>query len=652
MKQFRFLLATFAVAILPVTLSAQVNKYYPDIWKEQPQARTTVTTADPYTVADHKIVYDFNVTNRDKAEGYANYKTIYKSIHINTKMGADSLLQIVLPLEAIESLRGLRVRAVFPDGHVTNLQDQARKFPMTDGRSAIVVNNLALQTGCDLEYELILKMSSDYTGAEYLQSGIAVQQVDFMLVSPKEMQFKVVGRNGVLPGTDSTAGNIRFQLFSLKQVPALPVNDLFFYLPQLQRVDFGLQQVVYGKDTTKRTWQLFGEAAYVPYVAVSNTEYKQLEREMARWPFMKYRLPMSQLIYQVEHFIKSNYALTYYGDAYESSNLTDIIRNKEASRTGYVRLMTAAYYLLNIPMHVLYTSSRDSIPLDPQLVNGAMARNVLLYFPTEQQALAPLETNTRYPCYPPLWSNTLALRCRDSLVGKESKVLTDFITTPSPSYTLSNVSLDATLPSLDTPVWQITQSFGGYPGENVKAAFSKVSNETERNSVYNAILPFAAGTRRPISVNASNEKFTIQTLEKPVVVTSTLSTPSLVERTPVQINIKLGSLLGGTQHYDMDLPPGNLPVQTAFPFYQEKRVHINIPAGYKVANRDDFNAELGTANVLGYKMRCEVVNNQVHIFIIEWYRQTDFSNNAKQSFAQMIGRIKVLQRQELILAKE
>ena len=656
MKKRALLLAVALVAIWPLTLQAQVNSYFPEIWKEKPALHTVAATDNPYTILDYRLVRDFNISNRDKSDGYSHYKTIYKNIKINTQSAADSLTQLIMSAENNEDLRGLRLRLLHPNGEVTELNDQVRMVMLNDHRKAIIANNLQVEPGCELEYELNLKVLYNYSGSEYLQSGIPANKVSFTLVAPKNLDFSIKTTPGLPPVTDSAAGNNRYYQLNLHNVPALQNGDLFFYMPQLERVDFALNYAVEGKDTIRTGWQQFGENNYIPIVAVSKQEYKQLEKELARWPFLKRRMPETQLIYMVEQYIKTNFELTAPSETQETIDLISIIRSRRAEKAGFTRLMNAVYYMLNIPTQVLFTSARDTILPDSKLTYPQLPGHVLLYFPTVQQALAPTEMNTRFPCYPSLWAGIPALRCRDTLVNQESKVLTDFIRTPIAPYTLSSITMDATLKSVKDAAWEVKQSFGGYPASNIKNAFTTAGSTQEgKFQVYNAILPFLPGIRKPSAIKAENETFSNYMLDKPVTLTSTLLTPSLVEDKGTQINIHLGQLLGGVTPVNIPLPAGDLPVQITFPYYQEKRVTINIPAGYKVADKAVFSADIsskGPQPALGYKMRCEQDGSQLHIFIVEWYRQMDFTEENKEVFRQLLSKVGAIQQQDLELVKE
>ncbi|MGF6925433.1 hypothetical protein QFZ48_000933 [Chitinophaga sp. W2I13] len=656
MKKWVLLLAVAVIAILPLSMQAQVNSYFPEIWKDNPQLHTTPSTDAPYTIVDYRMVRDFNVSPRDKAQATSHYKTLYKNIKVNTQRAADSLTRLVMSMEPSEALRGLRIRVIHPGGSVTSLNEQVRMIEMDRERKAIVANNLVLEAGCEIEYELSLKVQYDYAGTDYLQSGIACDQLSFVLIAPKTLDFVVKPSTGLPALKDSITDTNHYYQLNMQNMPALPSSDLYFYLPQLKRIDFGLKQAIEGKDTVHMTWQKFGEDNYIPFVAVSKAEYKQLEKELQKWPFLKQRIPVPQMIYLVEQFIKSNYRLVEPSETGETVDIISIIRNKQAEKAGFTRLLNAVYYMLNIPTQILFTTSRDSLLMDSQLVYRQLPTNVLLYFPGLQQALAPTEMNTRFPCYPSLWTGIPALRCRDTLVAGESKVLTDFIQTPAPPYTLSNITTEATLRSVTDPTWEVKQSFGGYPASNLKTAFGGTGSTPDgRLQVYNAILPFEPGIRKPTEVKAENEVFNNRSLDKPVLLNSTLLTTSSVENKNNSIVIHVGPLLGGNMPVDIPLPPGDLPVQITFPYYQEKRVIVPVPAGYKVANKGDFSAEIsdkGADPALGFKMRCEQDGNQLRIFVLEWYKQTDFSGSSKAVFGQLLERIHTLQQQDLILVKE
>ncbi|MDQ0108280.1 hypothetical protein J2T02_003408 [Chitinophaga terrae (ex Kim and Jung 2007)] len=640
---------TVGICIANIT-TAQINNYFPDTWKTQPES-PRLTSDAPYTVVDNKLVADFNVSAQDKAEGCYQYKIAYKAIRINSQAGADSLHQLVLNFEPNDELRSMRVRAINQQGEITNLESKVRTVRLPGNRRAVVIQDLSLPVGTMVEYEIVVRYLYNTSGSEFLQTGLEAEHVDFRLTGPKNYTFRIQTTPGVPAIKDSTSGELQFHSISLNKVPAFISSDLFYTLPNLKRVDYAVVQAIEKKDTLKATWQQYGEENYIPYVAVSPQEFKKLERELQRLTFLARPMAPAQRIYLLEQYIKSNFTLVFPDETGATQDISWILSNKKADETGMIRLLNASYYLMNIPTQILFTGSRDSIPVTPEIPLRGVAKNVLLYFPTLNQALAPTEMLTRFPCYPSKWSGITALRCRDTLVGSQSKVLTDFITTPVVPYSFSNVTLEASLSDVQNPVWQVTQSFGGYPSSNIKTAFTKAGDVQEtRNSLLNSLLPFQAGERRASNVAIENEVFTPYTLEKPVVLKSSLATPALVKTSPQEIRLRIGDLLGGTIPTETDIPTNNYPIQISFPYYQEKRINITVPSGFKLANSGNWNATIDDP-ALSYRIKCDQNGQQLTIFIIEWYKQNDLSGNSKLKFKAVQEKIRQIQKLEMVLTK-
>ncbi|RFS24826.1 DUF3857 domain-containing protein [Chitinophaga silvatica] len=648
MKKWIFFL-TVGICIANIT-TAQSNNYFQDLWKEQPELHTTTSDA-PFTVLNYKVVRDFNVTRKDRSYRCFQYKAIYKSIKVNTRQGADSLHQIMLSFEQNEELVSMRIRAINAKGEVINLDQQVRTIRMPDSRKVIVVRDFGLAPGWEIEYELIMKILYDLSGSDYLQSTTEVENASFQLIAPASYSFKVKPTGGLPPATDSTSNYLRFYTVSARNLAPLVYNELFYFLPQLQRVDFSLDQAIEQKDTVRSSWQHFGQENYIPYVSISKPEYKQLEKELKRWGFLQKPMPLPQLIYQVEQYVKSNYTIVDPVYTKETFDIISILKSKRVEKAGMVRLLSGIYYLLNVQSQILLMSSRDTIPLVPDVVVGEVPKNILLYFPQVQQALAPTEMDSRFPCYPSIWSGITALRCRDTLIGEESKVLTDFITTPVVPYTNSNITLEATLNDWNNPSWEVKQSFGGYPAANIKAAFTNSENNQEnKNKILNVLLPFQGGSRRPSAIQLENEKFTNIPLNKPVLLQSTLSTPNLISTTDGQTKLHIGELVGGTMSTALQIPPGDLPIQLSFPYYQEKRINITVPAGLRLTNINEFNTDINDP-ALGYKIKCTQDGQQLRVFIIEWYKNADITGKSKQSFKAIQQKVSQLQKLDMVFSK-
>ncbi|WP_291913381.1 DUF3857 domain-containing protein [Chitinophaga sp. CB10] len=654
MQRLIFFLITLCWIALSQPGKAQDNKF-PDVWPRN-AVKHPVPGGPQYNVPFFTLIqretFDFNVNNEDKAAGIAYYHKLYKSIQIQQTLNRDSFNSVQFSVPGSEETRSLNVRKISADGTATNLARNARAVNNNAGGTTISIEGLEANAGDEIEYELTTK-ASGYAGAFIMQSEIPTAEALFRLTAPKTMKFNFSSNiPGAAPAV-SEEGNSNVYTFTRENVAPIRSNPLYNVKPVLARLEFALAEITEGSKTTKINWQDFGKETFIPYAAINKQEARLVEKELGNLPFLKQRMPLPQLLYLLEQYMKNNYQLTPPDPYQQPGDLVEAIRTKRTDKMGMIKLMNAFLYYLNIPTHVLFTSARDEIPLQKDLVNPQLASNVLLYFPTLGQAMAPGEPESRFPCYPANWINLLAVRCHDTLIGDKSEVLTDLINTPLPDYTFSNISMDASLTDLNNPTWEVTQSYGGYAAANVKRGFERAGNdESRKNAAFNSILPLEPAMRKVVSYSATNETFNNYPLDKPVVVKSKLSTPSLVENKGTGKNIKVGNLLSGSLILNPVMPEDTLPVQLAFPFYFETRLHIDIPQGYKVMNKDDFSASIGDKNEhLGMKMRLVQDGNKAHIFVVQYFKLVDFKGADKDLFRKIVERVQILKQQELILGK-
>jgi len=659
MKSSGYLILLLLV-LLPHLTFAQIDRYFPDTWKETPvpyQLQDATLLAEPYVVLTLKIARDFNINLADAQRGYTHLRIVYKNTRVNTQAGADSLTQIVLASEPNEAASAFRGRVIYADGQVTTLTTQPGQ--LKDGRSAVIINLPVLKPGCEVAYELTSFIYGDTDGVEYFQSGVPTLETGFRLVTATNKLFLTKTSSGIPPLTDSVKGDIRTYATNTAALPALVPSRLYHYLPHLQSVQFAFHADIQrkGADTVKTTWQQFGTDEFVNMMNMGKHEFKLLEKEMRKWTFLQKKMPLAAIIYQVEQHLKSNFTVVPGApDAEETISLEYVLRTKNTNINGMTRLMAAVYYLLNIRTQLLITSSREDLPLDSNFINTGLAKNKLLYFPDLGQALAPSDEGTRFPYYHPLWSDTWALRCSDIMEGENHAVKTDFVRTPFPDYTHQSIATQAFLqPDLaqNTVKVQLTQSFGGFPAINIRDAFSSTPEE-QRQAVLEAIFPFQYIPHEAFNSTVKDEMWTEQTLNKPVTFNTTARV-SLLDKQDNNIKIKLGALLTNQSRTGLTLPPDTIPVEMVFSYYQEKKIHITIPDGYRITNKQDFVADIhyprqGEAD-MGFKMSYQESGKQLTIYVLEWYRKNTYSYVSKPYFQQLFNKVASLTRQEVILEK-
>lgn len=617
------------LCLLCCTLAfSQINSYVSNTWETQPQLHHQTDTSVPVTLLKHIAIRDFSRTTEDGSHS----RTIYKRMRINTTKAADSLTQLLIPLEPYEHIRSIDARIIYPDGHIVKVP--ALKIYISGNAETVRLSPLKLVAGCELEYDMIVLEITSRAGFEYMQSTTPCNEATFMLVVPPDMLFRSRGRNGFPDVTDSVAfTGVHYFRATAYHVPALFPGDLFYYNTWIQRTEFSLRAT---------TWQQPAKDQFLEYVYMENPAYKRLQKEVSKWDFLKNRLPLPTLIYQIEQQIKSQYKLINDPDNYDLSDVEEMLKTKNCNKTGIVKLMESVYYLLGIHTQILFTSTRESVPLDSSIVNIELANNILIYFPELQQALAPASIDTRFPFYPASWTDLLALRCRDTLIDKKAEVLVDFIRTPVTGYTKNNISLEANIDINALGVYNVKlkQTVGGYPGMTIKTIIGNTLIASLEDQ-YNSMLPTG-----PIRVSGLAHKMQNGYWDQPVA-----DTPFILESSFKTDSINIGMLINGlVQQYVSSMPPVDIPIEMAYPFYQESRIYITVPEGYKMANTADYIVDIpGTS--LGYKITCKQEDNRITIYALKWFKKSSYNNEEKKVFRKILQADNDIKDKRLYISK-
>jgi hypothetical protein len=297
--------------------------------------------------------------------------------------------------------------------------------------------------------------------------------------------------------------------------------------------------------------------------------------------------------------------------------------------------------MLGIHSQVLFTSSKESIPLDSNIINIALVNHVLLYFPELKMALSPGTSGTRFPYFPPAWAGMPALRCRDTIIDQKAEAIVDLFRTPVADYTTNNISLEANiiLTLEGGQEVKLKQSAGGYPGNSIKDLINATSS-AERNNLYNALLPTGPIRVTGLTHKVSNESWDVSVNQTPVVIESSFHTDAM----------STGVLINGLVQQYTQMPPPGVPLQIAYPFYQEARLNYTIPDGYTFRNTEDYTVDI-TSPAVGYKVTCKQTGNTVAIFAVKWFKKTDLEGEDAAAFKEILKVDSILKKKGLILSK-
>ncbi|UYQ91621.1 DUF3857 domain-containing protein [Chitinophaga horti] len=655
-------LAIFLCFALPVSLHAQTNRHLPSDWEQARMTLTTITDSslfrDDFTILLHNVTCDFILTPPEEAEGVGYYRQVHRRLRVNTQKGSDSLSSIVLPLLPNETIVFMRARVLRPGEEPVELSGRLQAAGTRQHPTSVLQID-PVPVGGELEYEIKSVVSNDLAGSEYMQAEYPILETKFTLLFPKKYQIRTVSRNGYPDAALTAAKNHRVWEVSTGLIPGKKQHVFNYYQPQLQGIQFSLQKFVTDTDKRKRdtvpyNWQIYGEEQFFKYFFLDKDEFNRLQKEMDTWAFLKQQKPLPLLIYQIEHFIKNKYQVSKFYDFDQLQDISSILRTKQTNEIGITKLMAAAFYMMRIRCQLMMVNDRERYPLDSDIANFSAARNVLLYFPDINQALAPTETSYQLPYYPPAWANIPALIASDTVIDGTSKVRTRFGRSPMPDYTTSGIRNETEIwvnDSSANTLLRSKQSFSGFADAQVKMLLGHLDANSKTS--FNSTILLKPERENIVSVQAVNTTWSPVDMNAPFTLNSQYRVPYFVLGEDKTLTVTVGSLLAYQYQPVRGLPPSDQPVELPYPCYFEKKVIVHIPAGYKVKNKADFNVDLTNIDsISGLRLGMLQSGNTVTLLATEWYKQPLITGSSRAAFDRVQKAIAFLRSKNLVLEKE
>gem|GEM_PF-6181676 len=664
--RIRRLLMIIGVCLMGhLVTNAQINTQIPGTWSVNP---SPYVVTDPglvqtdVTILDYSVARNFYEATTRSEPDLSQVLYIHKHIRLNTQKAVDSLANYMIPKIPNADPYFMEARVIHPNGKFEMVKGYLRTVKLSKDEEAWVMRPENLEVGCEIEYDFGLLIYNQYSGVDYFQENSPVLKANFKLIAPNTFTFDVKGLNGFGDISPIAGTKLLTAEASSSNIPAISNSIYMFPKPNMQAVAYAMSsfvnQTYNKKEKVTYTWQDFGESEFITYNNISRTEFNNLQKNMERWAFLKQQKALPLLIYQVEHYLKSIIKYEPAENIQQLEDLSYILRNREANDVGLVRLFSAVYYMLGIRTELLLTSPRDELQIDSTMCSFDRAKKPLLYFPEIDLCMAPTEYEYHFPNIPPLWANTTALHCWDVKDGDQSEVKTAFMQVPAKDYagngsrTVSNIRLTA---SMDSLLITSSQTINGLPDVSVKTMF-KALNANQYRDKAAQLLPVAEKDIHIKALSYSNTDWSPTEIEAPTNIKGTYTNASLLTKTNNGIEIRLGGLNPTIVSANNTLPPRDKGLDILYPFFQESKITIEIPAGYTLANPKYYDKEFtvkdGAKEVAGFKSMVMVDGNNLTYYITQWYGATHYELDVFDQLHNMLGQLLQLKESPIVLKRK
>lgn len=587
------------------------------------------------------------------------YRLVHKIFCVNSPEAIDRHNKIYLPMsEGLEVVRQ-KARVIRPDGKCIELKKEAIRQGV-DEESNTPYRYFAIEgltQGSTIEYFYETKEEADYYGTRYmLQDELLKLDVDFRLISPRNLVFAFKCLNGIPPLTGDTLPNGKnIRQIHLDSLSGIKEEEFALYTSNLG-------QVVFKLDVNHYT----GKKNIINYISAAQSIFNLTHEEANKKVTKKLQKIIDEAgvsdnddlftkVRKIESYIKTNYREIKGAP----DGLEDILKNKASRTSGIVKLYVMIYAQMGIDCEVILSSNRYESRFDPKFESYNYLHTYLLYFPGLDTYLAPEAPSYRLGIIPYAYINNYGLFVKTIKVGEVTTGIGEvkFIPPNDGKKTAHNmfVKVDMTN-SVDNPKVDANIEFTGYYATPFQPYYDFLTEDRQKEML-DDLLKNTYKTGQ-FSNTVVENKGTAWLNIKPYVVKSTVTIPGLVERAGSKYLFKIGDLIGPqTELYQENTRVFDIENDFNRTYYRE--IEFTIPSGYKVSNLDALkfdiklrlaeNIQPQTAFISDYK---ETGPNSWKITVNEYYMKLEYSKANYEDYRKVVNAAADFNKIVLLLEKQ
>jgi hypothetical protein len=417
----------------------------------------------------------------------------HRRFRLNNDDAVNSFNKISVSLANTLEVTDLKARVIKPDGRLIEF-DQNNIKEIVDEESGGNYKIFAIdgiETGDEIEYLIIRKMSGINFRRIFFQFTYPLQLATFELISPSNLFYATKGYNGFPDAVAEVLDDERNRLFSsLENVPPLKDKEYSYFTPRRARIEFTLEYNHARGRTRLLKWSDAAQRVYeIMYDDVD-------QRIINRWiETIKINEGTSLAkAAQIEDYIKNNIYIQEYNIP-EFNDLEFILSNQVSGEQGIVRLYVNLFKALNIDHEIVLTSDRSNVPFDPDFESWNFLDKYLIYLPDGDVYLDPAEYFYRLGCIDAEYTDTYGLFINLLRIGTfESAVGTIKYIKPTPyNANYDNMHIDIVL-NLDNAEARIgiVRGFKGLGGGSLHEIYQVIEPEYKHDFLTDIMEPIAS----------------------------------------------------------------------------------------------------------------------------------------------------------------
>ncbi len=584
------------------------------------------------------------VANEDQS--IYTYRTSHQLIKIETDKGIEYFNTMTVGVEQGNELVAMNARTIKANGQVINIASEQIKTSLTEqGGTQYHVAFEGVEIGAEVELIYTERRPFSAFGLELMQFGLPVMKASFHLETPNFMEFEAKGYNGFPSAGEVQLADTRYYSSESKNIPALDEEEYSDFAKNLKRIEYKLNHIG-GKTQRMYSWDKLAEKMQKEYATFSNKEIKAVQKFLTAGGVNMDDRELDK-VRKIEALLKSSLVLQENLRDEKYTELAHIIDKKTTNETGIVRMFMAAFAATGVEATIGLTSNRYEYSIDPEFENWNRLDVYLIYLTGLREYLAPSFITYRSPMIP------AAARGNKGIFTNSNTTTATVQDIPSLPYMLSNNGVEATI-SFDEEMnvtVDAVHSFSGYGASSLREAFVFIEKEKEPELVQ-SLVSIAENKEAVTSYTIENAELENYATAKPLLVKSTINAPHLLESAGAKLLLKVGDVLGPQAQLYSD-EKRVLPISMPFAHMLDRKIVINIPDGYKVANAAAAKMNVkDKAETMGFVSDYTLDGNKMTINIHEYYSKSDYPASEIEAFRSVINAAADFNKVTLVLERK
>ncbi|MFY0483375.1 DUF3857 domain-containing protein [Flavobacterium sp. PLA-1-15] len=610
-KTLAFTIVTFLNTIL---LFAQDYSFKNYNWDEK---QTTFTIPEQYkneneVILDRTTKVEIVVVDKTAKQ----YYLVHEKIYINADDAIERNNKVYIPFNQNETVLVNKVRVILKNGKVINLDKKDIKEEIDEERG-VKYNYFAidgLEKGAVLEKLLVIEEFPELNGKTfYMQDEHPIANINFELIHPSYLSFKVKGYNGLKEATldDKKIDKKTIIALSENNIPGLDDDEKYSNWASNAKI------FRYKLDANQYT----GAKNLYNYKEFATNFYERMngetdkKQEKAIETFCK-SIPKSEdaqeQIWNIENKIKKTITYNRYIDT--KGNIDQIIKTKQANQSDIIKLYSAVFKFFKIENNTVFTSSRYKVPFDKEFESYENLNDILFYFPTIKKFLTPTEMEYRMPLIPAHLAHNNGLFIKEKIFAGVGMGIgeVNFIEIPGVEIThdVMEITIDFTK-DLENPTINNKITFGGYAAFNFQGIKDFASAEEYKTILKSIVENYTLQTEyKTLTIQNDGIDFIGK---KPFILDVTFDGKELIQKAGTNYLFAVGQTIGKQMELYQE-HKRMLPVEIDYPHSYLRKIKIILPEGVSVKNTEKF--------VMDYKT---IIDNKTEAAFI-----SNFKNNKNE----------------------